>query len=172
VPGIEKESMLTTMKAKIEGNSFLFLSSFEQLEVNDFGALRRSLEKTSSTCFVAKKTLLKKAFSELGLPEVDSVLSGAVLLVAAKDDPQVVSKILVEKAKGLKKFTLLGVCAEGKIGDSAFVTQLSNMPSKQELLAKLVGSMKSPITSLVMDLGSLLSSFVNVLDQIGKKKES
>jgi len=91
---------------------------------------------------MAKKTLLKKAFEEAGLPKTNGNLQGAIFLVTTMDEPQKVSKVLVDYAKSKEQFLLLGVFAEGKLLGKDFVAQLAKMPSRTELLAKLVGGMK------------------------------
>lgn len=170
MPGLDKQIMMKDMSKKLEGCPYIFFAKFKGLPVNEFWQLRRSLEKVSRGCFVAKKTLLRRAFP--AVRKGNGLMEGSIVLVTAEKDPQVVSKLLVEFAKDKESFQLAGACVEGKILDLAFVKELSKLPSRIELLAKVVGGIKSPITGFVLNLSGLVSSFVRVLDQVGKKKSS
>ena len=172
MPGIEKEVMLKEVSKKIEGVPYIFFGKFKGLAVNDFAQLRRNVEKSSTHCFVAKNTLLKKAFASVGIEKAESMLEGSLLLVTAEKDPQILSKVLVDFAKDKESFKLAGACVEGKMLEASFVRELSRLPSRIELIAKAVGGMKSPITGFVLTLRGVLSSFVNVLDQVSKQKQA
>jgi len=173
MPGLEKELMMKELAAKIEGCAYLFLAGFQNLSVNEFSALRRMMEKTAKSCFVTKKTLLEKLFEASGLPKMNGTLKGSVVLIAAEKDPQIIAKALFDFAKG-KPQGLEVACAvlDGKALDANFVKELSKLPSRIELIAKVVGGMKSPITGFVLTLNGVLRSFVCVLNEVSKKKGS
>ncbi len=170
MPGFEKELMLKEVTQKIKGSPYIFFNKFKGLPVNDFFQLRRTLEKVSKNCFVAKNTILKKAFESAGFAKANGFLEDSLVLVTAEKDPQIVSKFLVDFAKDKESFQLAGACIEGEFLDASFVKELSKLPPRIELIAKVVGGIKAPITGFVLTLRSLLSSFVNVLDQVSKKK--
>ncbi len=170
MPGLEKEFMLKEITRKIEGCPYLFFGKFKGLKANDFSQFRRSIEKVSKSCFVAKNSLLRKAMDSSGFPKANGLIEGAMVLVATEKDPQVVSKFLVDFSKDKESFRLAGAYIDGKFLDASFIRELAKLPSRIELLAKVVGGIKAPITGFVLDLRGLLSSLVSVLDQVGKKK--
>lgn len=172
MPGVEKELMLGEIQGRIEDQSYLLFSCFDKLNVQDIADLRKRLRKVSSKAFVVKKTLLRRSMASLGLPKYDTKESGLVFVVACNENPQVASKVLVDFSKGKNQFKVAGGCAEGVIVGAEYVTDLSSLPSRQELLAKLVGGMKSPVTGFVFTLRGLLTGLVGVLDQISKKKDN
>jgi large subunit ribosomal protein L10 len=85
-------------------------------------------------------------------------------------EPQLVSKTLVEFAKGRDNVELRGMILDGKAFEGNFIKELAKLPSRKELLTAVAIRMKSPITALVMTLNGLLQSFVVVLNEIQKKK--
>jgi len=173
MPSLEKELMLKEVSAKLEGCPYLFFARFQNLSVNDFANLRRLLGKTSKSCFVAKKTLLEKAFAAANLPKLNGLLKGSVILVAVEKDPQITAKVLVDFAKDKQQILeLIGAVADSKVCDANFIKELSKLPSRIELIAKVVGGIKAPITGFVLTLRGTLSSFVCVLNEINKKKGS
>lgn len=174
MPAFEKELMLQEIVGKLGNPPYLFMTKFDRLSANDFASLRRSLEKGAKASMVVKKTLLNKYFKQQNLPELkDGFLDGAVLVVTAEDNPQIVSKTLMDylKDKG-DKLSLLGACVEGQLVKPDYVKELAKLPSRQELIAKVVGGIKAPITGFVLTLRGTVSSVVNVMDQIRKQKES
>ena len=170
MPGLEKEFMFNEVKAKVEGVPYIFFARFNKLAVNDFSQFRRSIEKSAKNCFVAKKTMLKKVLPNIDIKKSSAVFEGSIVMITADKDPQIVSKRLVDFAKDKEGFKLAGAWIEGELMGSSYINELSKLPSKQELLAKVVGGIKSPITGYVLTMRGLLSSFLSVLDQVGKKK--
>lgn len=170
MPGADKVLILEKVSEKVEGIPYIFFGKFEGLAVNDFATMRRSLEKISKNCFVAKKTILKKVLTKKGVQKLDTVLGGSIVLITAEKDPQVVSKFLVDFAKDKQSFQLAGACVEGEVQGALYVKELAKLPSRIELIAKVVGGIKAPITGFVLTVRGVLSSFVNVLDQISKQK--
>jgi large subunit ribosomal protein L10 len=170
MPGVEKEGMLKEVRAKVEGAPYILFAKFRGLTAGDMGALRRTLERSSKSCFVAKQTILKKALEASGIPFKKGGGPGSLMLITVEKDPQIASKTLVEFAKEKPGFELSSAYAEGKVFDASFIKELSKLPSKRELLAKVLGGMKGPIVGLVLDLRSLLSSFLVVLNEVSKKK--
>lgn len=174
MPVFEKELMLKEITGKLGNSPYLFMAKFDRLSANDFAGLRRALEKSAKSAVVVKKTLLNKYFKQQNLPELkEGFLDGAVLVVTADDNPQIVSKALVDYAKDKgESLGFLGGCVDGQLVPSDYLKELATLPSRQELIAKVVGGIKSPISSFVLTLRGTVSSVVNVMDQIRKQKES
>ncbi|OGW69551.1 MAG: 50S ribosomal protein L10 [Omnitrophica bacterium GWA2_50_21] len=170
MPGADKVLILEKVNEKVEGVPYIFFGKFKGLAVNDFAQMRRSLEKISKNCFVPKKTILKKVLAKKGVQKLDAVLDGSIVMVTAEKDPQVVSKFLVNFAKEKESFQLAGACVEGEVQGVSYVKELAKLPSRIELIAKVVGGIKAPITGFVLTVRGVLSSFVNVLDQVSKQK--
>jgi len=167
--GIEKELLLKETKSRIEGGD-LFFTKVDKVNVEKLAELRRSVKKSDGRGYVVKNRIAKIALEEMGMGDATQWLDGQIFMVTAPRDPQDVSKELVNFAKEQEAFEIQGVFIDGSFQSKAYVEDLSKLPSRQQLLASVVGGMKAPITNFVLGLGSLVKSLVVVLDQVSKKK--
>ena len=172
MPSADKVLMLEKVTQKVEGCPYIFFAKFKGLAVNDFAQMRRAAEKISKSCFVTKKTLLKRVLTKSGVQRIETFPEGSIVLVTADKDPQIVSKFLVDFAKDKESFQIAGACIEGELQGVSYVKELAKLPPRIELIAKVVGGIKAPITGFVLTIRGVLSSFVNVLDQVSKQKQS
>jgi large subunit ribosomal protein L10 len=169
---LAKKLMLGEIEREFDSSSSAFFSRFNKLPVQDMNELRRTLEKFSRRTLLTKHTLTKKVLEKLNLLEASKFLEGSVLVTLGVQEPQTVSKALVEFLKGHENFTLLGMVLDGKIYEANFIKELAKLPSRKELLTQVAIRMKSPISGFVLTLGGLLRSFVTVLNEIQKKKKA
>ena len=100
---------------------------------------------------VVKNTLLKRALAGTDFAVMESLLTGP-LVFAASEDPVAVAKVLTDFAKGNDKLVITGGALGAKLMDATAIQQLSKMPSREELLAKLMGTMQAPISTFVRTL--------------------
>jgi large subunit ribosomal protein L10 len=171
MPSEIKTKMLNETLKKIEGRP-IFFANFQGIEVADIEKLRKDLRKVADHVILAKNTIARKAFEQLNSKDAVQFLEGSILLIAAKDDPQPVSKILIDFAKEKENFALKGAFLEGGAQSAAYVKALANLPSRSVLIAKVVGGIKSPITGFVLTLNAINRGLVVALNEIKKKKES
>ncbi len=167
--GIEKELMLRDVKKHFEGKS-LFFTSFDKVNVGDFGKLRESIRKASGKGMVVKKTIAAIALRELGVEEATTAIDGPLFIVAAVENQPAVSKELVKFAKEQENFVIKGVYMDGAFHSKSYVDALSELPSREELIASVVGGMKAPINNFVLGLNSIIRSFAVCLNELSKKK--
>lgn len=170
MPSVEKEVMYRDVKKNLEGNSALF-SNFDSLSVMDFEELRGSLRKNSNNTLVVKKSILEKVCAELGITDIDHLLDGSVLMTTFDSEPQEVSKVLVKFGKERDNFNVSGAWMDGELKTKEHVVELSKLPSREELIAKLVGTMKAPVNNFVLGLGAIVKNFVVVVNEVKKQKE-
>lgn len=172
MPSIVKEVMYKEIKDSLEGSQYAFISSFDKCTVKELSEMRRALEKISKRSLVVKQALAKKVLAELSLDEASKYFDKQVVITFGDKDPQIISKAIVEYAKTNKKITPSGVLFEKKAFDGVFVQQLSQLPSREELLTQVVVRIKSPISGFVMTLAQLLRGLVTVLSEVKKQKET
>lgn len=170
MPSVAKELMLDELVKTLESKNYVFFTRHQGLSAPDFVELRRKLEKVSNRTFVVKNTLTRLAFKKLGVNEVDGIIKGSILLTVAEKEPQLVSKVLVEFAKGRENFALDGAYLEGKVVPAQFLKSLADLPSREALIASVLGGLNAPISGFVSVLGQLVRSLAIVLDQIQKTK--
>lgn len=172
MPSLAKELMLQELMNTLESKDYIFFARYQGLPATEFVDLRRKLEKVVDRTVVVKNTLTRLAFKQMGVKEINGLLKGSILLAVAKKDPQVISRVLVDFAKGRENFQLGGAVLGGQIFQTQYLQTLANLPSREVLLATVVNRMNGPITGFVNVLSQLTRSLVTVLDQVQKKKSN
>ncbi len=167
----QKKQALEKISSKLKEAKGVVFSSFTGLTVSQMEELRGKLREENSELVVAKKTLLKKSLKEAGQEDVpvDEFAGGVSMVVG--DDEVAPAKVVAEFAKENEVVEFYGGILEEKFIDQAKVKELSKLPGKQELLAKMVGSMKAPISGFANVLSGNLRNLVYVLNAVKDKKE-
>lgn len=156
-----KEAKVAEIKEKLEKSKAVVLSKYQGLTVEEDTILRKNLREAGVEYKVYKNTLVTLAAKELGLDSVCEYLEGPVSIAFSYEDVTVGARVLNDFAKDHKALELKAGIVEGEIYDETKIKQLATIPSKEVLIAKLLGSIKSPI-----------SSFARVLSAIADSKES
>jgi large subunit ribosomal protein L10 len=166
----QKKEDLKNLEDKFNRIKSAVFVNFSGLNVKDTTSLRSSLRKEGIDYDVAKKTLLKIAMEKTGYEGVNpKQFEGNVAAVFGYDDEVAPAKILSQFKGQHEALKILGGVLEKRYIDSAKVGELANIPSKQELLAKLVGSLNSPVSGFVNVLAGNLRGFVQVLKAMSEK---
>ncbi len=170
---IQKQEIFRDLNERIKKSKSVVFAGFNALGVKDNEVLRSKLREEGGEYYVAKKTLLDLALKENKI-EVDiKVLDGKVAAVFSYEDEVASAKILgnfLKDKEKADKIVFLGGVLDGKFLDKSQVEALSKLPSKQELYAKLVGSLNSPISGFVNVMAGNLRGLVTVLKAVAEKK--
>lgn len=150
--------------------STIFLG-FDRLSVNAAGELRAKCAAEGVEYMVAKKTLINLAAKEADLDIDAKGFEGQIGVAFGTVDEVAAAKVLHEFGGGRESFALLGGILEGKVIDAAGAVALAKLPSRDELLAKMVGSINAPVSGFVNTLAGVTRGFVQVLDQIAQSKK-
>ena len=165
----EKEQLVSELKDKLQGATALYYTDFTGLNVKRMTDLRRRLRKANVEYVVIKNTLALRAVNESGL--VGERLKGPTGLVVAKD-AVVAAKVIADFAKeNDKKPTVKGGVFEGKAIDTAQVTKLASMPSREQMLADLGAGLQSPMAAFVGALNGMLYMFAGALEALRSQRE-
>jgi large subunit ribosomal protein L10 len=165
-----KKQVVEEIKAKIEASKSVVLVDYKGLTVAEDTALRVSFRQEGIEYKVLKNTLVRKAFNELGVDKFDIDLNGPTAIAFGKDEIGP-SRIIVEAAKKLnEKLTVKSAYVDGSYVDVAGVTTLANMPSKEQLIAKMLGSLQAPIANFAGVLSNTLKGLVVALNAIAEQK--
>ncbi len=169
---IQKQVMLRDLEEKITASNSIIFAGFDALGVKDNEEIRLRLKEKSGEYLVAKKTLINLACQKKGIKDLDAKnFPGKIAAIFAYDDAVAPSKELDNWRKGKEeKVYFLGGILDGKIINQEEVEALAKLPSREELYAKLVGSINSPISGLVNALAGNLRNLVGVLQAIEKNK--
>lgn len=166
-----KEQIVTQLKEDLNGVNTVFLCDFKGLSVEKDTQLRRTMRDAGNNYSVVKNTLLKLAFNGSDLAAVDDHLKGNTALAYTDGDVVGLAKMIRDFAKDNEAFNFKAGVVEGKVIDMKGLETLASLPSKEELIAKLMYMLNYPIQGLATALAGIPRNFVVVLDQIKKQKE-
>lgn len=153
----EKQAIVEALAERIKGASAGILVDYKGITVAEDTALRTELRKDAVEYTVVKNTLTRKALDKLGMNELDSVLEGTTSLATAENDPIAPFRIISDYSKKLgDRFNIKAAFMEGKVLSAAEIAEMAELPSKDALYAKVLGTMIAPITGLAVCLGQIL----------------
>jgi large subunit ribosomal protein L10 len=172
MPTAKKEATIEELRERIAGAKNLFFTNYAGLTVEEISKLRTELRKDGSTYGVVKNTLFKRAAGDDLAAQLDEILAGPTGVVFAGEDPVAPAKAIKTFSDSTKPVSVKAAYIDGKIVDASQVAALAALPPKIELLAKLVGSLKSPLYGLVTVLSGNQSGLVRVLNAIRESKSA
>ena len=169
---IQKRDIVQGITDKINKSKSLVFVKFDKLGVVENEELRNELKKEGGEYLATKKTLLNISLKNSNLEEVDTKSFGGQVATIFGYEDEVAPAKIVEKfiAKNKEKIEFVGGFLENKFIAAEQVVVLAKLPSKQELYAKLVGSMNAPVSGFVNALAGNLRGLVGVLKAIEEKK--
>lgn len=166
----QKKELVKDLAEKIKTSKAVVLSDFKGLSVKDMTILRSELREKNINLQVLKKTLINIAFKEAGVEMDVKKIEGQLAVAVASDDEVEAAKIIARMSKVNENLKIMGGLLGKNVLSQEEVMALSKLPSKEELLAKLVGTLKAPISGFTNVLSGNLRGLVQVLDAIGKSK--
>ena len=169
----EKAAIVESMKEKLTTAKGAVFVSFTGLTVADVTKLRRKFVEAGVEYKVIKNTLTRIAAQQANLDELSGILEGPTALAVSAEDPVAPAKVLKEFIKETKteSITVKAGLLDGQIIDAAAVEALASLPSREELIAKLLGSMQAPISNTVNVLQGNIRNIVYALNAVREQKE-
>jgi large subunit ribosomal protein L10 len=168
----QKQEALKVVQDKLKDSKSVIFSSDTGSNVKTIEELRKELKENNAEYLVVKKTLLKKATKDMGETEQFDELAGSIAVTLSYDDEIAGAKVLNKYAKKSETLNLGGGILENAFIMPEMVKRLATLPSREELLARLVGSINSPLSGLVGVLSGTTRNFVGVLSAIKDTKEN
>ncbi len=172
MPKPEKVEAVARLREQLRRARGVVLTDFRGLSVPEMEALRASLRKEGAEYRVVKNTLLGIAASELGIQGLERFLEGPTGIAVGYDDPTTPARVVHEFIRQHRKLEVKGGLAEGKVLDAAGVRALAELPSRDQLLARVVGGLQGPLYGLVGVLVGLQRNLLYALEQIRQKREA
>ncbi len=166
----QKEVAMQALVDTLKQSKSVVFANFQGLKVSESEELRRLCRKEGVEYLAAKKTLVARALKDAGIEGNPKSFEGAVSVVFGIEDEVAPAQILAKFAKTHEAVKLFGGILEGSFIDSTKVTELSKLPSKQQLLGQLVGTLNAPISGFVNVLAGNLRGLVTVLGAIKDAK--
>ena len=166
----EKQAIVEALAERIKGASAGILVDYKGITVSEDTALRTELRKDEVNYTVVKNTLTRFAAKDAGLDGLDEILNGTTALAVSYDDPVAPAKILNEYAGKHENFKVKMGFVEGKVITPGEVKNLADLPSKEVLVATVLGTMNAPITGLVTVLNGTIKGLAVALNAIAEQK--
>ncbi|EHF02206.1 MULTISPECIES: 50S ribosomal protein L10 [unclassified Olsenella] len=148
MPAQSKINMLEKVNKSIEASKGVFFIDYRGLSVKETQELRRALREAGATMKVYKNSIVNIALKEAGLPDVSEKLVGTCAYVFYENDPVDAAKVIKKEAEALKKIEWIGAIADGKALDADEAKAYSELASREELMAKLVYVVASPLSGI------------------------
>ena len=153
----EKQAIVESLAERIKNAGAGVLVDYKGITVAEDTALRTELRKDGVEYTVVKNTLTRKALDKLGMSDLDHVLNGTTSLATAENDPIAPFRIISDYSKKLgDRFNIKAAFMEGKVLSESEIAEMAELPSKDALYAKVLGTMIAPITGLAVCLGQIL----------------
>ncbi len=163
-----KKAQVAEIAEVLKGATTGVLVDYRGLTVEEDTKLRNDLRAAGVKYFVVKNTLLRLATKETGLEELDEILHGPTAL-AVSEDAVAPAKVLADFAKDNEKLEIKSGFMDGKVMSVDEIKTLAKTPSKETLIAKIMGSLNSPVSGLVRLLNTIVEGGTEISDLIAKK---
>lgn len=167
----EKENVIAEVAAQVASAESIVFAEYRGLEVADMTVLRKQCRESGVYLRVLKNSLAKRAVSGTPYEVIADKLAGP-LVYGISQDPVACAKVLSDFAKDNDKLVLKGGAMSSSELDMAGIKALASLPSRDELLAKLLGTMQAPAAKFVRTLNEVPTSFARVLAAVRDQKAS
>lgn len=170
MPAQSNIDMLEKVKGSIEASKGVFVVDYRGLTVKEAQELRRALREANAHMKVYKNNIVRIALNEVEMPNIDDMLKGTCAYVFYEKDPVEAAKVLKQEADKLKKMQILGGIADGKAISAEEALAYAELPSRDELLAKLVYVIGSPLSGIAQVCAGPARGLVTALQAVADKQ--
>lgn len=150
-----KQPIINKIAEEVKDAASVVLVDYRGLTVAEDTELRRTLRDAGIIYKVYKNTMMKRAFEGTEFAGLDEYLAGPSAIAISKDDATAAARILAKFAKTAQALEMKAGVVEGNVYDENGMKELASVPSREELLSKLLGSLQSPITNLARVLNQI-----------------
>lgn len=166
----QKQAVVAEVSAQLAKAQTVILAEYRSIPVKDMTELRKKARSSGVYLRVLKNTLARRAVAETPFKGLTDKMVGP-LAYGISSDPVAAAKVLQEFAKENEKFVIKAGAMPNVMMSAREVADLAKMPSRQELLAKLVGTMQAPIVKFVRTLNEVPGKFVRAVAAVRDQKE-
>jgi len=166
----EKTALIADINGRLKTSSLAVIAEYRGLTVAQMNRLRRELKQVGGAYRVAKNTLTRRALKDTAFEKLEQLLTGPMGLVTASGDPVAVAKVLVKFAEQHDKLKITGGVLEGAVLPAENVTALAKLPSREVLLAQLLGLINAPAAQLLRTIQEPGARFARLLGALERSK--
>ncbi|MEK7143114.1 MAG: 50S ribosomal protein L10 [Patescibacteria group bacterium] len=166
----QKEKLVKEMSVNLSQSKAVILVNYQGLKVKEIQELKKRLHKQGIGFRIVKNSLFKIALKNASLNINENLLDQPVAIIWGAEDEVTPAKLIVTYQKEVDKFQIIGGLINRNFAEKNIILTLASIPSREELYAKLVGTLNTPIYRLVSVLKGNLKSLVYLLDQYRQQK--
>jgi large subunit ribosomal protein L10 len=166
-----KDELINEYSTTLAAAPHAFVVGYQGIKVPQVTDLREKVRQSGGSYVVVKNTLALRALDGKALGELKAQLTGMTAVAYTFGDPVALAKTLTQFAKDVPALQFKGGVVDSRAIAGEQVKEIASLPGREELIAKLLYLLQSPITRLVRTLAAVPREFVVVLDQIRQKKE-
>ncbi len=167
-----KAERLAELVDLISRQQVIIFTNYQGLKATETDQARLAVEPTNAKYLVTKNSLLRLALTQAGLPADTTAFDQPLACIFGFNDQVTTAKAIVKATKELEALEILGGIVDGQLVDEAAIRNLATLPSREELLGKLVGTLAAPMSGFVSVLSGNMRGLVAVLHQYEEKKAS
>ena len=167
-----KNEKIAHYKSQFEKAKVAVVTDYRGLTVEEITELRRGLQANSADLTVTKNTLCKVASKDTNFEAVSELMQGPTAIAFGYADEVGAAKVLAKFIKENKKGEILGAVLDGKVLSADEAKKLASMPSKEEIYAKILGSINSPVTGIVYSVNGVMSALVRAIAAVRDTKQA
>jgi large subunit ribosomal protein L10 len=170
MPNAQNVETLAKIKEEVAAASAVWVVDYRGLTVKEAQQLRRDIREAGAHLTVYKNTLMHIAAEELGFPNLDAMLDGPSAFVFGTGDPVAPAKAIKEFAKAHEAMEVKGGMMDNQFMDADQVKAIADLPSREEMIAKVVGCLANPLNQIVRVLNAPMSGLAQVVNQVAEQK--
>lgn len=172
MPTPAKEATIAELAELLGKAQGAIVTDYRGLTVQQITDLRRRLRKAGASYQVAKNTLLRIALDRRQLPDLGDMLEGPTAVIFAESDPVEATKVLMAFVRELRKDlpSVKGGLLGPRIMSQADVSDLANLPPREQIYANLLGTLQTPVANVVSLLGAVLQNLVGTIEAFHEKQ--
>jgi large subunit ribosomal protein L10 len=173
MPNDKNKQAVKELREKVAKAKAITFTDYVGLNANDLNTLRQKLKDTNAELTIAKNTLIKKALEEekVDVSKISGDLEGPSAVVFAYSDAVAPIKALFDFIKKVELPKVKSALFDGIYNDAKQVQLISTLPSREQLIAQVVGGLKAPLSGIVGTLNGVQRKFVYVLSAVADKKK-
>jgi large subunit ribosomal protein L10 len=164
----EKTESVEAIRKDLGRATVAVLAEYRGLSVVQLNRFRRAVREAQGRCRVTKNTLAKRAVSSSRYEKLGPMLRGPTALIIGFKDPVAIAKLAIKFADGLPKLEIKGAVLDGQVLPPAEVKALASLPSREVVLAQLLGLLQAPASQLLRTLNEPAARLARLVDALGK----
>ena len=165
-----KSEKIDAIKTKVEKAQVAVITEYKGFSVEEITNLRRALQKEGGDYMVTKNTLAKVAIKDTQYEVMADLMKGPIAIAFGFEDQVSPAKVVSKFIKDTKKGEILGAVLDGKLLSVEEAKALANLPSKEELYAKMLGSINSPATGITLGINGVMAALTRAVAAVRDQK--